>query len=225
VALHRMAEIIGHAAHLPAAEPLVEAPEKAVEQRAGAGLKAPLSLLRNKIVLTVTAATLFVTIAALLIMWLLSRPPRAVPAQAQAPAPQALPVEKPVAETLDDLRKYAEQGDPIAQFALGARYARGIDVKLDQTEAAKWFSRAAEQGHVGAQAALGAYYWAGRGVPQDLGKAYFWSALARANGDEGSKYRVATLSAHMTRAQIMEAQQRANEWLQQHQGASASLSH
>jgi hypothetical protein len=29
----------------------------------------------------------------------------------------------------------------------------------------------------------------------------------------------------MSRGQITEAQQRANEWLQQHQGASASLSH
>jgi len=225
VALHRLAEIIGHAAHSSVAQPIVsEASVKAPRSSAHAALKTFLSLLRNKVVLAVTAAALFLAIAALLTVWLLHRPAKPLPAQAQPPAGQT-PAEKPVAETFDDLRKYAQQGDPIAQFALGARYARGVDVKLDQTEAAKWFSKAAEQGHVGAQAALGAYYWAGRGVPQDLGKAYFWSALARANGDEGSKYRVATLSAHMSRGQITEAQQRANEWLQQHQGASASLSH
>jgi putative methionine-R-sulfoxide reductase with GAF domain len=226
VALHRLAEIIGHAAHSPVVEPVAasEPPRKALHEPARAALRTVLQLLRNKIVLTATAASLFLVIAGLLILWILHRPAKPVAAQTQPPVAQA-PVEKPLAETLDDLRKYAQQGDPIAQFALGARYARGVEVKLDQAEAAKWFSKAAEQGHVGAQAALGAYYWAGRGVPQDLGKAYFWSALARANGDEGSKYRVATLSAHMSRAQITEAQQRANEWLQQHQGASASLSH
>lgn len=225
VALHRMAEIIGHASHSSAAEPQApEQPRGALQDPARLGLRTVLELLRNKIVLTATAASLFIVIAALLTVWLLHRPAKPLPAQTRAPATQA-PVEKPVAETIDDLRKYAEQGDPVAQFALGARYARGVDVKIDQVEAAKWFSKAAEQGHVGAQAALGGYYWVGRGVPQDLVKSYFWSALARANGDEGSKYRIAILSSHMTRSQVLEAQQRANEWLQQHQRASASLSH
>ena len=68
----------------------------------------------------------------------------------------------------------------MAQFAVGAKYATGEEVKQDYGEAVKWFSKAAEQGHVVAQAMLGAYYMAGRGVPQDLSKAYFWSSLARA---------------------------------------------
>lgn len=225
VGLHRLAEIIGHAAHTPVAEQPASGPKrKVLYEPAKAVLRNVFQLLRNKIVLTTTAATLFIAIATLLIVWLLHRPAKPLPAQAQPPATQA-PAEKPVAETVDDLRKYAEQGDPVAQFALGARYARGVDVKLDQTEAAKWFSKAAEQGHVPAQSLLGAYYWVGRGVPQDLTKSYFWSALARANGDESSKIRIAILSSHMTRAQIVEATQRANEWLQQHQRASASLSH
>lgn len=225
VALHRLAEIIGHAAHTPVAEPPASEPAKtALPETARIALRTVLQLLRNKMVLIGIAASLSILIAALLGVWLLRRPSNPLPAQTQPPATQA-PVEKPVAETLDDLRKYAEQGDPVAQFALGARYARGVDVKVDQVEAAKWFSKAAEQGHVPAQSLLGAYYWVGRGVPQDLDKSYFWSALARANGDEPSKVRIAILSSHMTRAQITQAQQRANEWLQQHQGASASLSH
>jgi TPR repeat protein len=111
-------------------------------------------------------------------------------------------------------------GDPVAQFALGARYAQGDEVKQDYAEAVRWFEKAANQGHVVAQATLGAYYWAGRGVPEDLTKAYFWSVLARAGGDEASKYRVAALTSRMTRLQVAQAQQLADEWLRQHQGTT-----
>jgi TPR repeat protein len=100
---------------------------------------------------------------------------------------------------------------------MGARYATGEEVKQDYAEAVNWFTRAAEQGHVNAQAMLGAYYGVGRGVPQDLNKAYFWSILAQAGGDEASKYRIPLLVSHMSRSQIIAAQQLANEWLKQHQ--------
>ncbi|MGH9544856.1 MAG: GAF domain-containing protein [Terriglobales bacterium] len=114
---------------------------------------------------------------------------------------------------LASLRKVAEGGDPAAQFALGARYATGEEVKQDYTEAVRWFTLAAGQGHILAQATLGAYYWAGRGVPQDLTKAYYWSVLAQAGGDQASKYRVAVLASRMSRSQVLAAQEQANEWL------------
>ena len=119
---------------------------------------------------------------------------------------------------LAGLRKIAEQGDPAAQFALGARYATGEEVKQDYTEAVHWFTLAAEQGHILAQATLGAYYWAGRGVPQDLTKAYYWSVLAQAGGDQASKYRVAVLTSRMSRGQVVAAQQQADEWLRNFAG-------
>jgi TPR repeat protein len=118
------------------------------------------------------------------------------------------------------MRKLAAQGDPAAQFSVGAHYATGEDVPQDYTEAVRWFSMAAEQGHVVSQATLGAYCWAGRGVPQDLVKAYFWSVLAQAGGDEASKYRVAVLASRMNRAQITDAQQLANDWIKEHQSLS-----
>jgi len=121
-----------------------------------------------------------------------------------------------------DLQALADQGDPAAQFAVGARYATGEDVAQDYTEAVRWFTKAAEQGHVAAQATLGAYYWAGRGVPADLSRAYFWSLLAEAGGDEASKSRVALLASRLNRAQIVSAQQQANEWIKQHQLAGKS---
>ncbi|PYX96206.1 MAG: hypothetical protein DMG71_06645 [Acidobacteria bacterium] len=131
---------------------------------------------------------------------------------------------KTVAEaaSIDDLRNLAEQGDAAAQFALGAHYATGEDIKQDLGEAIPWFVKSAEQGNVAAQSALGAYYSVGRGVPHDVTRAYFWSVLARASGDEVSKYRVPILTAHMTRNQILAVQQEADNWLKQHQLARNS---
>ena len=148
--------------------------------------------------------------------------------QKQSPPYQA-PPRKPVTSVADAtdlgaLRKLAEEGDPAAQFALGARYATGEGVSQNYSEAVRWFAKAGEQGHVVAQATLGAYYWAGRGVPQDLGKAYFWSILAQAGGDEASKYRVAVLASRMPHAQVVAAQQQANDWIKRHQLISSSPS-
>jgi putative methionine-R-sulfoxide reductase with GAF domain len=173
---------------------------------------------RTEIGLAAVAASLLIAITVVLITWapregfVAQAPqlPRTQVAQAAAPA-TAQPT------TLEGLRKLAQQGDPVAQFAVGAKYARGEEVKQDFSESVKWFSQAADQGHVLAQATLGAYYMAGRGVPQDFSKAYFWSALARAGGDEASKYRVAFLSSRMSRAQVVEAQQHAESWLHDHQ--------
>jgi len=142
-----------------------------------------------------------------------SQQPAKAPSQALAPPTMA-------ADSLEGMRKLAEQGDATAQFSVGARYATGEDVPQDYAEAVRWFSMAAEQGHVVSQATLGAYYWAGRGVPQDLVKAYFWSVLAQAGGDEASKYRVVHLASLMTRRQITAAQQQANDWIKEHQSLS-----
>jgi len=119
--------------------------------------------------------------------------------------------------TLAQLRQLAEQGDPLAQNALGLRYAQGDGVKLDEQEAARWFTKAAEQGNVAAQSKLGSLYWAGRGVPASLHDAYFWTVLARAGGDKGSKELAKLIGDHMTRAQSEQIEQDANTWLQQHQ--------
>jgi hypothetical protein len=145
-----------------------------------------------------------------------------VPPAAPVVMPKPSPVKHADAGTLEELRRFAEQGDARAQFAMGAHYSTGDQGKQDYAEAVRWFTKAAEQGNVVAQATLGAYYWAGRGVPQDLNKAYFWSILARAGGDEGSKYRAAVLTSRMTRAQVLAVQQQADEWLKQHQLAGSS---
>ena len=122
--------------------------------------------------------------------------------------------------TLAQLQQLAEQGDPLAQNALGLHYAQGDGVKLNEETAAQWFTKAAEQGNVAAQSKLGSLYWAGRGVPASLKEAYFWTVLARAGGDKGSQELARILGDHMTRAQAAQIEQEANTWLQQHQAAA-----
>jgi putative methionine-R-sulfoxide reductase with GAF domain len=187
-----------------------------------AGLPRPRFSRSGKILLAVAAATVLFAAS-----WLIS--PRdfvnfAKGTSASASQPLSNASANPPAPVavggVEGLRKLAEQGDPAAQFSMGAHYATGEDVPQDYAEAVRWFTMAAEQGHVVSQATLGAYYWAGRGVPQDLVKAYFWSVLAQAGGDEASKYRVSVLASRMTHAQIATAEQQANDWIKEHQSLS-----
>ena len=218
IALRRLADVTAKVASSVVidGEQAVILPETAPERRRNPLL----TLTRNDVFLVAIASVLVFLIVATLLTWLLRRPTRV----GVSPSAQVQQQKEPLIETVEDLRKYAAQGDPVAQYALGARYAQGVDVKQDQAEAVRWFTKAAEQGHVGAQSALGVYYWAGRGVPVDLSKAYFWSVLARAGGDEGSKYRVASLASRMSHAQVLEAQRQADDWLRQHQN-QASAAH
>jgi hypothetical protein len=176
----------------------------------------------RKILLAAAAATVVFAGS-----WLISPPDfnRWTGSAAVSPQPSKPPSPPPTpaalsADTLDGMRKLAEQGDSAAQFSVGVHYATGEDVPQDYAEAVRWFTMAAEQGHVKSQDILGAYYLAGRGVPQDLVKAYFWSVLAQAGGDEASKYRVPALVSRMSHAQVEAARQQANDWIKEHQSLS-----
>lgn len=206
VALGRLTDIVAQVASTPPPAPVVVEPQ----------LLAPSRSFSRETMLLITAIASIVLAIAALVAAMMRNQKESVPVQSSPPAAQqTAPAPEP--QTLDELRKFADQGDPVAQFALGARYAQGDGVKQDYAEAVRWFKKAADQGHVVAQATLGAYYWAGRGVNEDLSKAYFWSVLARAGGDEASKYRVAALTSRMSRPQVLEAEQQANDWLRQHQ--------
>lgn len=118
--------------------------------------------------------------------------------------------------SIETLLQSARQGDVPSQFRMGSKYASGAGVAQDHTKAAYWFQRAALSGYAPAQGILGAYYWVGRGVPKDLKQAYFWSALARSGNDEISKQRVDVLAARLSRADMVEVQQRLREWSRTH---------
>ena len=78
------------------------------------------------------------------------------PAFAQDEPPQA---------TEELLREAAEQGDALAQAALGIMYYYGLEVPQDYAEAARWYRMAADQGDADAQLLLGIMYSEGTSRP------------------------------------------------------------
>ena len=79
-------------------------------------------------------------------------------------------------------RLAAEQGNAVAQLAIGVMYDSGKGVPQDSAEAVKWYRLAAEQGDPMAQQGLGLMYDIGEGVPQDFVTAHMWFSIAAANG-------------------------------------------
>jgi TPR repeat protein len=75
---------------------------------------------------------------------------------------------------IKEIRKDAEQGNPIAQCNLGCCYYNGWVVSQDNNEAVKWFQKSAAQGNDDAQINLGICYYYGYGVSQDWNKAIKW---------------------------------------------------
>jgi TPR repeat protein len=122
-----------------------------------------------------------------------------------------------------ELQALADRGDPTAENALGLLYAVGDEkqgIKRDETEAARWFTKAAEHGSVPAQSKLGSLYWGGRGVKQDDNQAYFWTVLARASGDDASHALAPFIATRLTRAQRATIEQQAEQWLERYESAS-----
>jgi putative methionine-R-sulfoxide reductase with GAF domain len=232
IVLQRLAEVISVALDRAEASPRdttqkVSPPvddEFPVETPADLPLPLPqLSRSRN-LVLVCAAVTVIFVVAWLVGTWDNSRTNGPIRRSSQAQASQSPPVAvsqlstAPVApdSTLEGLRRLADQGDPVAEFALGTRYATGEGVPADFVEAARWFTKAAEEGNVTAQSTLGTYYWAGRGVSKDPIKAYFWSLVAQADGDATSKDRATLLASHLTHGQTLAVQQQAREWVKRH---------
>ncbi len=71
------------------------------------------------------------------------------------------------ATALAEFRKLAEQGVPLAQFALGQMHAEGVGVDQDFDEAVKWYKASAEGGLAQAQYNLGVAYYSGTGAQRN----------------------------------------------------------
>ncbi len=113
---------------------------------------------------------------------------------------------------LKEYRPLAEQGDAVAQFALGTMYENGRGVPQNDAKAVRWYRRAAEQGFTSAQNNLGKMYRRGRGVPQDDVLAHMWWSLSAAQGLETARTARDRLAARMPAPQLAEAQRLAREW-------------
>jgi putative methionine-R-sulfoxide reductase with GAF domain len=175
--------------------------------------------------LVVVAAIIFLVLGYTLAPWIQEKlqgrgqiGEQTVLASTRAPQARVIPPIPAIeTATLDQLRQFADKGEPAAEYALGTRYASGEGVKQDDKEAASWFLKAAENGNVKAQATLGTRYWGGRGVPPSVTQAYFWTILARAAGDQNSKTFAEILASRMTHAQAVATEQKAEIWYEQHE--------
>lgn len=151
-------------------------------------------------------------------------PMQTVLASSQAPHSDSTtqaPISTPATEaaSFELTRQRAQDGDPVAENALGLRYFQGDQkngIARDERRAFRWFARAADHGSRAAQAKLGFLYWGGRGVSKDVNQAYFWTVLARARGDEECRDLAVVLASGMTRGQAAAIEQQADLWLQQH---------
>lgn len=79
-------------------------------------------------------------------------------------------------------RKAADQGNAVAQIALGTLYREGTGVDQNSTEGFKWYEKAANQGDAIAQLIVGLMYQDGDGVSQDSKEAIKWFEKAANQG-------------------------------------------
>jgi len=93
-------------------------------------------------------------------------------------------------ESVEKIRKAAEQGDAASQITLGKMYESGQGVTQDKAEAAKWYGKAAEtlrkaaeQGDAVSQFNLGKMYEEGQGVTRDNAEAAKWYRKAAEQGN------------------------------------------
>ena len=97
------------------------------------------------------------------------------------------------AQSIDELRAQARQGDVDSQFELGLLYDTGRGVPQDDGEAVSWYERAAQQGSAEGQYKLGFMYFAGRGVPQAAAVAHAWWRRAADQGHAEAQYHLGSM--------------------------------
>lgn len=94
------------------------------------------------------------------------------------------------------LRLAAANGDPSAQFEVGARLAEGKGTTQSFQDAAKWYQRSADQGFAQSQYRLGTLYERGLGLKPDAAQAAVWYQRAAAQGNIKAMHNLAVLSAN-----------------------------
>ena len=92
-------------------------------------------------------------------------------------------------------------------------YSWGLGVKQDYVQAFKWYREAADKDHPDAQFRLGEMYVVGSGVKKDYVWAYTWYSLAATGGIYAGRASLSAIEKKMTKAQILEAHRRANNWV------------
>ena len=96
------------------------------------------------------------------------------------------------------LRLAAANGDPSAEFEVGARLAEGKGTAQNFKDAAKWYQQSADSGFAQAQYRLGTLYERGLGLKSDRALASAWYKRAAEQGNIKTMHNLAVLSANQT---------------------------
>ncbi len=94
------------------------------------------------------------------------------------------------------LRRAAADGDPSAQFEVGARLAEGKGIDQDFKNAIEWYQRSASHGFAQAQYRIGTHYERGLGVEKDAERARVWYQRAAEQGNVKAMHNLAVLSTN-----------------------------
>ena len=87
------------------------------------------------------------------------------------------------AQTADEIKQLAKEGESLGQAQLASLYLLGREgVQIDHKRAARWMLKAAEQGLVEAQVVMAALYDRGIGVKGSKDKATKWYEKAANQG-------------------------------------------
>lgn len=113
---------------------------------------------------------------------------------------------------LEHFRPLAAEGNPFAQYSLGAMYALGQGVDQSYQEAAAWYRRAAEQGDAYAQSNLGVMYSQGQGMDRNPVIAYTLTVLAAERGHEMALRNREISRQALSDEQAEEGERLAAEW-------------
>ncbi len=89
-------------------------------------------------------------------------------------------------DTIDELIKSAESGDPISQFNLGCAYFS----EDNDSEAVKWFYKSAMQGNADAQLYMGLCFYYGSGVNSNKSEAVKWFYKSAKQGNAEAQYKM-----------------------------------
>ncbi|MCQ4189473.1 peptidoglycan-binding protein [Methylocystis suflitae] len=98
-------------------------------------------------------------------------------------------------DALARIERLAVEGNPAAQYEMGARLVEGRGAARDAKAAAHWFEKAAEMGLALAQYRLGSMYERGVGVGRDYARARLWYERAAESGNARAMHNVAVLLA------------------------------
>ena len=116
-------------------------------------------------------------------------------------------------DSLEDIIKASQTGDPEAQYKLGAAYSFGNGLPKNDIKSIEWLTRAAQQGQSEAQFELGLHYLNGEGVASSEVEAYKWWSIAAGKGHIRAQASLDNLEKKISADQKTQAKQKANTFI------------